>query len=689
VIRSPTEHDPFDVRQVRAAAGLLREFNQAGVLASADVHVATRLCELAGESDEAVKLAVALAVRAPRLGHVLADLHRIRDTATVDAEAPVELPALPWPEPAPWRAQVAASPLVATGDGTTPAGRSAASGRETVPARPLRLVGSWLYLDRLWAEEREVAAALERMGAQPVHEVDDGVLAAGLARLFAGEPPDSRQRLAAATAVLRRLSVIAGGPGTGKTTTVARVAALLCEQAAARGARPPLMALAAPTGKAAARLAEAVAEETAQMEIPDAVRQTLLAQGSSTLHRLLGRRPGSHSRFRHDRLQRLPHDVVIVDETSMVALSLMARLIEALRPQARLVLVGDPGQLASVEAGAVLGDIVGPAAAGLLMRPAARERLEVLTEAPLKAPLEVAAPPGRAPIADGIVVLDRGHRFGGVIAALAEAVRRGDGEAAVALLGERTEEVQWIPEDPGLADSAAALSAVRVPALAAATAVTTAAREGLAHEALQALGAFRILCAHRQGPHGVSSWTARVEGWLADALPGLDPADPWYPGRPLLVGENDPELGLFNGDTGVIVRSGPDSLIAAFARADGVVELHPARLSATDTVYAMTIHKSQGSQFEQVAVLLPPPDSRILTRELLLTALTRARRRLIVLGSEESVRQAVARPVARASGLRWRLWEEPPGPAEAPPGPAPIAPPPVSPAHATGTQGKS
>ncbi|MDQ6745045.1 MAG: exodeoxyribonuclease V subunit alpha, partial [Actinomycetota bacterium] len=449
-----------------------------------------------------------------------------------------------------------------------------------------------------------------------------------------------------------------GGPGTGKTTTVARVAALLCEQAAARGARPPLMALVAPTGKAAARLAEAVGEQTARMEISDGVRQTLLGQGSSTLHRLLGRRRGSHSRFRHDRLQRLPHDVVILDETSMVALSLMARLIEALRPQARLVLVGDPGQLASVEAGAVLGDIVGPAADGLLMSAAARERLAVLTEAPLKAPLEGATPAGRAPIADGIVVLDRGHRFGGAIAALAEAVRRGDGERTVALLRERTEEVQWIQEDPGMADSAAALSAVRAPALAAATAVTVAARAGLAREALRALGAFRILCAHRRGPHGVSSWTARVESWLTDAVPGVDPGDPWYPGRPLLVGENDPELGLFNGDTGVIVRRGPDSLAAAFVRSDGIVEIHPARLSAIDTVYAMTIHKSQGSQFEQVAVLLPPPDSRILTRELLLTALTRARHRLIVLGSEESVRQAVARPVARASGLRRRLWQE-------------------------------
>ena len=174
--------------------------------------------------------------------------------------------------------------------------------------------------------------------------------------------------MAAATAVLRRFAVVAGGPGTGKTTTVARIVALLAEQAAAAGDPPPLIALAAPTGKAAARLQEAVHAEAAILDVSGAVRTGLLDLHASTLHRLLGWRPGSHSRFRHHRANRLPHDVVIVDETSMVSLSLMARLVEAVRPDARLVLVGDPGQLTSIEAGAVLGDIVGPAAAGPAMR---------------------------------------------------------------------------------------------------------------------------------------------------------------------------------------------------------------------------------------------------------------------------------------------------------------------------------
>ena len=197
------------------------------------------------------------------------------------------------------------------------------------------------------------------------------------------------------------MTVVAGGPGTGKTTTVARIVALLLEQAAAAGAPEPLVALAAPTGKAAARLDEAVHDEAAALDVSDDVRTRLAALDASTLHRLLGWRPGSHSRFRHDRGNRLPHDVVIVDETSMVSLSLMARLVEAVRPEARLILVGDPGQLTSIEAGAVLGDIVGPGASA----------------------------------DDGIVVLDRVHRFGGGIARVAEAIRRGDADAVIAALG--------------------------------------------------------------------------------------------------------------------------------------------------------------------------------------------------------------------------------------------------------------
>ena len=506
------------------ATGVLREFNAAGVLAPADVHVAQRLAALAGEEDERVMLAAALAVRGPRLGHVYVDLETIRDTVTVDVEEPVDLGALPWPGG--WLEAVADSPLV---------------GED----RPLRLDGTALYLDRYWREERQVAADLLALGD--------------------------------------RLDVIAGGPGTGKTTLVARNLAKMLEQDAGL-----LVALAAPTGKAAARLTEAVRE----LGVP-ALREV----EATTLHRLLGWRPGTHSRFRHDRSNRLPHDVVIVDETSMVSLSLMARLVEAVRPGARLVLVGDPGQLTSIEAGAVLGDIVAASS--------------------------------------GMTRLERVHRFGGAIASVAEAIRRGDGDATIeALAG-----VTWTT-DP---------EAVRAGAVACFRAVADAAAAGDGARATAALGGFRILCAHRRGPHGVSGWTAQVERWLAQA--GLAAEGEWYAGRPLLVTENDYGLGLYNGDTGVVIAAGDGRLSAAFERG----EYSPARLGPVDTVYAMTVHKSQGSQFGTAAVLLPEAGSPMLTRELLYTAVTRAREELILVGSEAAVRAAVARPVARASGLARRL----------------------------------
>jgi exodeoxyribonuclease V alpha subunit len=546
-----------EARLAVRAGGLLREFNEAGVLAPADVHVATRLAALAGERDESVALAAALAVRGPRLGHVYVDLATIRDTATVDTDEPVDLGALPWPDPHQWLDRVAASPLI---------------------AGPLQLEGTALYLDRYWREERLLAADLRALMSAPS---SPPVEPTALARF-----EDPQQRRAAETALTRRFAVVAGGPGTGKTTTVARIVALLREREPAA-----LVALAAPTAVAAARLTDAM--RAAGVEDVEA----------RTLHRLLGWRPDTHSRFRHHRGNRLPHDVVIVDETSMVGLWQMARLVEAVRPGARLILVGDPGQLTSIEAGAVLGDI---AAAG----------------------------------GDAVVVLDEVYRYDEDIARVAEAIRRGDADATVAALAGIT----WIADD--------AIEPVRERAVATARAVTAAAEAGDGRGAIAALGSFRLLCAHRRGPYGVSAWTARIEDWT-----GAGGAE-WYVGRPLLVTENDYGLQLFNGDTGVVVAAEGGGLTAAFER----VDLSPTRLSAIDTVYAMTVHKAQGSQFETAAVVLPEPTSPILTRELVYTAVTRARKELILVGSEESVRAAVTRPVARASGLRRLLTDGTTGP---------------------------
>jgi exodeoxyribonuclease V alpha subunit len=343
--------------------------------------------------------------------------------------------------------------------------------------------------------------------------------------------------------------------------------------------------------------------------------------------------------------------VVVVDETSMVSLSLMARLVEAVRPDAHLILVGDPEQLASVEAGAVLGDVVGPASRELLMRAPARQALARAARQGVKASVSA-----HSPIGDGVVVLRRVHRFGGSIGRLASAIQRGEGDEVVALLGSGEADVVWIPVDIAADSRSASLEPVRGAALTSGRRLVEAARAGHAAEAIEALGAFRVLCAHRRGPEGVNTWMSVVERWLAADIEGFAGEGAWYAGRPLLVTENDYSLRLYNGDTGVVVAAGPGRVVAAFERAGEVVEVSPTRLASVDTVYAMTVHKAQGSQFHTVAVLLPGPDSPILTRELLYTAVTRAQQKLFVAGTEEAIRTAVARPIARASGLRRALW---------------------------------
>ena len=631
--------DDFRAQRAHAATGLLGAFTDATVLEAADVHVGRTLVRLAADDPDAgdgalVALAAAFAVRAVRLGSVTVDLATIASTATADDDADIDLATLPWPEPAEWVAAVAASTLVAVGEddpGSGPPGPSSSTSSTAQNGSwPLRLLGTRLALDRYWRHERAIVADLHRRADHAVTDLDEALLAAGLDRLFPGPGPDE-QRVAAETAVRRSFSVIAGGPGTGKTTTVAAVLALLHEQAAAHG-RPLRVALAAPTGKAAARLTEAVHRGAARLEVEPWVRDAVLATDASTIHRLLGRRPGSNSRFRHDRSNQLPHQVVIIDETSMVSLSLMARLVEAVRPSARLVLVGDPEQLVSVEAGAVLGDIVGDAA-----QPGFHAG---------------SAPAAARGIATGITVLRQVHRFAGAVGALARAVEQGDDDEVVDLLASAADGLTWVAEDG--AASVAADQAVHGAVIGPATDVVTAARRGDARAALDAMRRVQLLCAHRRGPYGVATWRARIESWLHAAVEGYVPHG-WYAGRPLLITENDYGLGLFNGDTGVVVEAG-GALQSAFERRGEIVLVSPTRLSAVETLYAMTIHKSQGSQFGEVVVVLPDESSPILTRELLYTAMTRAERAVTVVGTEAAVRSAVSRPVSRASGLRERLW---------------------------------
>ncbi|WP_052668971.1 exodeoxyribonuclease V subunit alpha [Nitriliruptor alkaliphilus] len=687
-----------DRRRASAPPAPLAPFVEAGVLAPADVHVAAALSRLLGDPGDEVMLGAALAVRAPRRQHVCVDLDAVR--ATVVAETAEERPrghlgeddhagddaaddpvaALPWPDPAAWRAALAASPLVVERDPrdlTEPAD----AGRD-VP--PLVLAGTRLYLDRYWRHERRTARALHDRAQREVEGVDLDRLRADLRAQQAadadrgpapGAAPD-RQQVAAVLAVTRHLTVIAGGPGTGKTTTVARILGLLDGQAAAVGARPPAVALAAPTGKAAARLTESLRAAAGPGD--DRLRDAT----ATTLHRLLGSLGGHGRRFRHGPGHPLPHDVVIVDETSMVDLTMLSRLLDAVRADARVVLLGDPHQLASVEAGSVLGDVVGDPSATPCRSATARATLQaVLGDAHLTDTTMADA----TGVHDALVVLDRVHRFaaGSGVDRFATAVREGDADAAVSAL-EASADLHWI-RPGGDADSRrswrrtgpsdAQLAGVRDRVLEVGRQLRDAARTGDGAAALAALDEVRVLCAHRRGEPGVAGWTARIEAWLtAERL--IDPSERWYLGRPVMATTNDRRLQLWNGDLGVIVAGpggptdaatgsgdagGAPGVTAAFPApdGDGVRTLAPARIGDVETVHAMTVHKSQGSQVRHAVVVLPDPASRICTRELLYTAVTRARQGATIVATEAAIRTTISARTHRASGLGDALRDQP------------------------------
>lgn len=579
---------------------LLAPFHAAGLLAAADVHVARRLAELGGEADATVALALALAVRALRSGSVCIDLQTVAQ-GPFEADDPALVEALPWPDPQAWQRAVAVSPLTTVGP-------------DAPGTRPLRLIATLVYLERYWGHEEGIRDQLvwRRSIALP-H--DEEVLATSLRARFTRAGLDDGeidyQAEAARSAVVNPVTVIAGGPGTGKTTTVAKVLSVLLDQPG--GARR--IALAAPTGKAAVRLEESLRHQLDTL--PDAHAELLGGLSATTLHRLLQTIPGNATRFRHDATHPLPHDVVVVDECSMVSVHLMHRLLEALRPGARLILVGDPDQLASVEAGAVLADIVH----------AVHDRT-------------------------GVVRLTRTWRFGTAIDALATAIRDGDPEGALAAIAAHGEELALREVDVTTPQS---LPDVRERVVACHRAVLAAARAGDALTAVAALDRHRVLCAHNTGPWGVSAWQWQIERWLAEDVGGFRSGlDDFYVGRPLLIGTNLRDVELYNGDTGVVIAT-DDGPRAAFARGGTPHLFSPTQLADVSTLFAMTVHKSQGSQYEHVTVVLPPVGSPLLTRELLYTAVTRASGKVTLVGSAEALRQAILTPASRATGLRDRL----------------------------------
>ena len=621
-----TEATAYRSTTARRATGLLREFNDAGILSAADVHVATRLGALGGEADEAVLLATALVVRSTRHGSVVVDLTTARDTTVADDEEAVDAAEvdLPWPD-ATWATRCAASPLVGLG-------------------RPLRMDGDRLWLARYWEQEQQVADQLLTRSATNPDDLSLPVLADGLRRLF-GTGADDDQRTAAAVCALSWVSVLAGGPGTGKTTTVARVLALLREQ------HPQArIALAAPTGKAAARLEEAVRSSSAGLESVD--RSRLGELSAVTLHRLLGWRPGARSRFRHDATNRLPFEVVVVDESSMVSLTMMARLLDALRPTTRLVLVGDPDQLASVEAGAVLGDLVDRTTLGRRTPAFAATLRSVLPGADV-----VEQPPSpAASMRDGVSALHTNHRTDvPAIAELAALVQAGQADQVLQLLASGASAIELVEIDDDARRVDAHLAGVRADVLASGAALHAAAVRGDGLAAVSALDAHRLLCAHRRGPRGVAHWSALATAWLAEQHTVAPREDGHWVGEPLLVTSNDYEVGLYNGDTGVVVDDQRGGLVAVFGRGGEPVRVPVARLGDVRTLHALTVHRSQGSQFRSVTVVLPPATSALGTRETVYTAVSRATHHVRLIGSATALAAAIERPAARATGLRERL----------------------------------
>ncbi|WP_313632882.1 exodeoxyribonuclease V subunit alpha [Massilia timonae] len=516
---------------------------------------------------------------------------------------------------------------------------------------PLVLDGERLYLRRYWRDETQVARAV-RERAEATHPVDARLVRAWLDKLFVAAPgagqPDW-QKLACAVALRGAVAIITGGPGTGKTYTVARLLALLF--ATAPDAARQRVALAAPTGKAAARLKQSIDKALGELadrvgaELP--LRELTARMGAArTLHSLLGARPDTRA-FAHHRGNPLDVDVLIVDEASMVHLEMMASLLDALPPGATLILLGDKDQLASVEAGAVLGDLCHDAQSGnydadtiAYVRAASGEAI----------PAEYAGEGGA--LAQQTVMLRHSRRFGGPIGQLALAVNAGDRARAEEVLRASLDGVRWI-EHAQPSQLLQLAHAGYAPYLALLKG-GAASDEDWVRQVLQSFETFRILCAVRDGEWGVSGLNEAIEKRL-EAGGLLRRGAEWYVGRPVMVTRNDYSTGVFNGDIGVTLPdpARPGAQRVYFLEGDKVRSVLATRLRNVETAFAMTVHKSQGSEFRHTVLALPREGNAILTRELVYTGITRASREFtLVTPSGEVLREAIASRTHRTSGLR-------------------------------------
>ena len=587
------------------------------------------LQRLEPQAPEPVLLAAALCCEALAAGDVCLPLNRLAGKRPWP-EVNLSLPPLPV-----WRAQLEASPLVgAPGD-----------------YAPLILFGDRLYLARYQAYEQHLAELLLARAAD-APEVDEQQLADSLSRLFAfnQQSPDW-QRLAAAQAVRRRLAVISGGPGTGKTTTVVRLLAALLEQP---GGERLAIGLAAPTGKAAARMAEAIRNAKADLPVSDVVKEALPDE-ARTLHRLLGSR-GDSPKVRHDAANPLALDVLVVDEASMVDLALMAKLVAALPPKARLILLGDKDQLAAVEAGAVFAELC----EGRGFDARAASDLQRITGQSV--PVET---PGSR-LGDAVVLLIHSHRFAGDsgIGELARRINGGDAKGTVALLQEVRADLAW---------NAAPSSGALIERLEQGySTYLQAARQGDPAAVFEAFNGFRALTAQREGAFGVTGINEALEARFKRRL-GVPARDRWYPGRAVMVRQNDYALGLFNGDIGLCLKT-EQGLRVFFEGDESYRGFAPARLPSHDSAFAMTVHKSQGSEFAEVLLALPEQPSPLLTRSLFYTGITRAKRKVEIWALPARLAEAVDTRAERAAGLAERLASsDATGGAEAPEMPAPAS----------------
>ena len=655
----------------------LRSWCELGWLRRLDLAFAGFLAEADPHADPQLLLAVALLAHLEGLGHACLDLR--------DAVDPVQLgvqPALAH-ELLQLARQLLDPPVAPGGSHGTElarAWREALQGSRAVrcvehgdadadaddQGQPLVLEHERLYLRRYRDYECRLAAQwLGRMRlAQPPAP---GGVATWMDRLFvtAAEGSDAAdaadgadwQRIACALALRHGVSVITGGPGTGKTFTAARLLVLaLATAAQPEGLR---IALAAPTGKAAARLKQSI--DAALRQLGERLRgdsrgEQVLAlaariEPARTLHALLGASAGTR-RLRHHAANPLDVDLLLVDEASMVHLEMMADLLDALPQHARLVLLGDRDQLASVEAGAVLGELCAHARDGRYTPDTAAEVRRLSGQR-----IDDALQDAQGPLlAQSVAMLRRSRRFGGGIAMLAEAVNRAHAQQArAALLGDPQLHWQQQAQPRQVCELVLRERGLRecLERVCAGCDGDAAAHDTWALRALRDFDSLRVLCAVRQGPWGVEQVNRLLEQALR-ARGLLGDGDPWYAGRAVMVTRNDPDLGLFNGDIGLALRAADGALRVAFAQAAGVRWIAPGRLAHVETAFAMTVHKSQGSEFGHVVLMLGNGPS--LSRELLYTAVTRARERLSLLTEQpQLLEQCVARVTRRSGGLLRRL----------------------------------